>query len=117
MNRTSQRRWLRTLTVVIAVLYAWVGLAANGRDRTLGLVGAAAILAALAIGARSRPAAVALLILGALPLAVLTWWSIATPVLAALCLVLGWPRSGRAPGSALPAPGPAMSARGQHSAR
>jgi len=38
---------------------------------------------------RFSAAAVAVLVLGAVPLAVVTWWSIATPVLAVLALVLG----------------------------
>ena len=35
-------------------------------------------------------AAITLLLIGALPLAISTWWSIATPVLAILAVVLGW---------------------------
>jgi len=31
-----------------------------------------------------------LLVAGAVPLAVLTWWSIVTPILAVLALLLGW---------------------------
>jgi len=31
-----------------------------------------------------------LLAVGALPLAVTTWWSIVTPLLAALAMLLGW---------------------------
>jgi hypothetical protein len=34
---------------------------------------------------RRRPAA------GRAPLALTTWWSVATPLLAVLCLLLGWP--------------------------
>lgn len=30
-------------------------------------------------------------IVGAVPLAILTWWSLATPILAVLGLLLGWP--------------------------
>ncbi|WP_329347863.1 hypothetical protein OG226_03610 [Streptomyces sp. NBC_01261] len=36
------------------------------------------------------PGAMVVLAAGALPLAVITWWSIATPVLAVLVLLLGW---------------------------
>jgi hypothetical protein len=35
---------------------------------------------------RRRPAAA-----GRAPLALTTWWSVATPLLAVLCLLLGWP--------------------------
>ena len=88
--------WRILLVVVIAGLYAWVGLSAHGLDRVLGLAGAALIVVALAVVDRSRPAAAALLVLGALPLAVTTWWSLATPLLAALCFALGWPRTAHA---------------------
>jgi hypothetical protein len=47
------------------------------------------ILAALAVARRSMPAAMVLLAVGALPLAITTWWSMTTPVLAVLVLLLG----------------------------
>jgi hypothetical protein len=97
VNRSLQRAWLSTLTASVALLSAWVGLAAHGLDRTVELLGAVAIIAALAAARRSRPAAIALLLLGALPPAILIWWSIVTPVLAVLCLLLGWPRTGPRP--------------------
>jgi len=94
--RPSRRLTLSTaLTVVVALLYAWVGFASVGVDRAAGLLGAVAILAARAVTDRSRPAAMVLLVAGAVPLAVLTWWSVATPILALLGLLLGWPRPAR----------------------
>lgn len=96
MSRNVQQAWLGGLTAILALLYAWVGLAAHGPDRIFGLVGAVAIMAAVAAAGRSRPAAIALLVLGSLPLSVLAWWSITTPVLAVLTLLLGWPRNGPA---------------------
>jgi hypothetical protein len=95
MTGTLHRTWRISLVVVIAALYAWVGISAHGIDRILGLVGALLILGALAVTPRSRAVAAVLLLLGALPLAVTTWWSVATPLLAALCLLLGWPRHSR----------------------
>lgn len=97
MKRNFHRAWLGALTASIGLLYAWVGLAAQGTDRALGLIGAVAIVAALAVASRSRPAAIVLLLLGAMPLAILSWWSIVTPLLAVLCLLLGWPRTGPVP--------------------
>ena len=78
--------------------------AANGIDRIRGLPGALLILGALAVTPRSRAVAAVLLFLGALPLAVSTWWSAATPLLAVLCLLLGWPQRSRSTG-ADPLPG------------
>jgi hypothetical protein len=70
-----------------------LGRAGRPRPRPcLGLVGAVAITAALVVAGRSRPAAMVLLILGALPLAIHSWFSIATAVVAVLCLFFGWPR-------------------------
>jgi hypothetical protein len=65
VRRSLQRAWLNALTASIALLYGWAGLAAQDPDRTLGLVGAVAIMAALAVASRCRPAAIVLLLLGA----------------------------------------------------
>jgi len=110
MNATPRRRWLATLTAILAVMYATVGLAGQGPVRPAGLLGAALILASLALAGRSRRLAITLLVLGVAPLVALTWWSIATPVIAIACLILGWPRrtpsmivsNGDAPTGALP---------------
>ena len=54
MTGTLHRTWRIGLVVVVAVLYAWVGISAHGIDRILGLAGALLILAALAVTPRSR---------------------------------------------------------------
>jgi hypothetical protein len=51
----SGRNWRVLLVVVIAALYAWVGLSAAGLDRLLGLTGALLIVAAVGVANRSRP--------------------------------------------------------------
>jgi hypothetical protein len=91
MNGTFRRSWLTGLTVVLAVLDLWVGVAGHGLDRVLGLTGGLLILAALVVARTSRPAAQVLLLAGALPLAVAAWWSIVAPVVGLLALLLGWP--------------------------
>jgi hypothetical protein len=90
MNETLRRFWPVALVGVLAVLYLWIGLAAHGVDQILAIAGAVVILGALVVAYRSRWAAVVLLAVGALPLAASTWWSIATPVLAVLTLLVGW---------------------------
>ncbi|MEW1828633.1 hypothetical protein [Streptomyces sp. NPDC088196] len=90
MNETLRRTWPSVLVAVVALLYMWIGLTAHGWDRILGLAGGPVVLAALVAAHRSVPGAMVLLAAGALPLAVTTWWSIATPVLAVLVLLLGW---------------------------
>jgi hypothetical protein len=89
MNDTLYRSWPTALTAVVAILYAWIGLAAHGWDRILGLAGALFVLAALVLAQRSMAVALVLLVAGALPLAIGTWWSIVTPLLAILALLLG----------------------------
>jgi hypothetical protein len=90
VNETLRRTWPAALVAVIALLYVWIGLTAHGWDRILGLAGGPVVLAALVTAHRSVPGAMVLLAAGALPLALATWWSIATPVLAVLVLLLGW---------------------------
>jgi hypothetical protein len=90
MNETLRRTWPSVLVAVVALLYVWIGLTAHGWDRILGLAGGPVVLAALVAARRSVAGALVLLAVGSLPLAVTTWWSIATPVLAVLALLLGW---------------------------
>ncbi len=54
-----------------------------------GVVGGLALIATPWLTARSRTGAIALLLAGTVPFAVLTWWSVATPLLAVLGLVIG----------------------------
>jgi hypothetical protein len=89
MNETVRRTWPVVLVGVVARLYLWVGVAANGWDRVFGLTGGLLILVAVAVARRSFTAAIVLLLIGSLPLAVATWWSIVTPVLAILAVILG----------------------------
>ena len=98
MTGTVHRSRRIGLVVVIAALYAWVGIFAHGIDRIFVVAGALLVLAALAITSRSRAVAAVLLLLGALPLAVSTRWSAAIPLLAVLCLLLGWPWRSRITG-------------------
>ncbi len=56
----------------LALLYLWIGTVADGWDRILGLGGGVLVLAAVATARRFGPAAIALLLIGALPLAVAT---------------------------------------------
>ena len=90
MNRALRTWWAAGLTALLAALYGWIGLAGHGVNRALGLTGALLVLAALPAARRSRPIAVILLVLGAVPLAVAAWWSIVAPLVGLLALLLGW---------------------------
>ena len=59
-----------------------------------GLTGAVLVIAAPAVTPRYGAVAAVLLLLGALPRSVSTWWSV-TPLLAASCLLLGRPLRSR----------------------
>lgn len=77
--------------VLLALLYAWIGFSAQGPERIAALGGAVLVVSTIAATRWSRAAAIGMLLVGALPLAVLTWWSVATPVLAAVTVAVGWP--------------------------
>ena len=96
MNPILRRRWLAVLTTMLATMYVMIGVAGRGSLLLTGLLGAGAILGSLALGRRYHLLAIALLVLGMAPLVALTWWSIVTPVIALVCLIVGWPRRARA---------------------
>jgi uncharacterized membrane protein len=84
------RNVLEGAIVVLAGLYAYVGIHEAGTARLFGIVGGVLIVAALFARSSSRSIAAGLLVIGALPLAIATWWSIITPLIALLVLLLGW---------------------------
>jgi hypothetical protein len=84
-----KRRWMGILTAAVAMLYVYVGINSRGADMAVGLTGAALILLTLPELGLSWWIRESLLILGALPLAVMTWWSVVTPILAILAIVIG----------------------------
>ncbi len=97
MNDVVRRNWLIVLAAVTALLYLYVGAGGHGLIRLLAVLGGVLILAAIVAAARSRVLAWLLLLAGTLPLAVATWWSVVTPLLAVLALVFGWMATRRPP--------------------
>jgi hypothetical protein len=85
---TVEREWLLVLTTVLAGFYVLLGAVAWGVVGALGIVGGVLIFVALVSG-RSQRVAMLLLIIGALPFAVATWWSVVTPLIGLLVLLLG----------------------------
>jgi hypothetical protein len=80
---------------VLALDHLALGLTSTGGTRALGIAGAMLIAAGLALAITNRPlAALGVISLGAIPLAVHTWWSIVTPALGsltiAIALALAW---------------------------
>jgi hypothetical protein len=89
MNETLHRIWPGVLLAVLGLLYLWIGLAAHGWDRLFGIGGGVLILVAAEAIRRFTTIGPGVLLLGSLPLAVATWWSIVTPGLAILTLLMG----------------------------
>jgi hypothetical protein len=88
---TISRWWLAALTVVLGAFFIFLGVTALGVPGVLGIVGGVTILTVVATSSRI-PSGVASLILvaAALPFAVVTWWSIVTPLLAIATIAIGW---------------------------
>ena len=83
------QRWRVGLLVVCGAYYVLLGATALGLAGVLGLIGGASIWTAARIAPHSPRAAYAFLVSGALPFAAATWWSVITPVLAVLTVVIG----------------------------
>ncbi|MCW3046487.1 MAG: hypothetical protein JWO74_771 [Solirubrobacterales bacterium] len=88
-HAVDERRWYTGLVALCGAYYIFLGATALGLAGLLGVLGGLLIWGAMASASRSRRAAYALLALGALPFAAVTWWSAITPLIAVLALVLG----------------------------
>jgi hypothetical protein len=77
--------WLRILTGFLAVLYVYIGVYASGLVSIVAIIGGLAVLASVLI--KKRYFSLGLVSAGVVPLAVLTWWSIVTPIIAGLSIV------------------------------
>jgi hypothetical protein len=87
---TLGAHWLAGLTALLAALYIFLGATALGLAGALGIFGGLVILATLAASTRiPRPIRVLLICVAAVPFAAVTWWSVVTPLLAVLLIVIG----------------------------
>jgi hypothetical protein len=88
---TIRRSWLAALAVVLGAVYIFLGATALGVPGVLGIVGGITILTVVATSSRvpSRVGSF-ILVAAALPFAVVTWWSIVTPLLAIATIAIGW---------------------------
>jgi hypothetical protein len=85
----DERHWRLGLLVVCGAYYVFLGATALGLAGMLGILGGALIWAAARAAPTSPRTAHALLLAGALPFAAATWWSVITPVIAVLTVVIG----------------------------
>ena len=78
---------MQILTAILATFYIYIGVYASGAASYAGIGGGVVVLAGLLI--RKRLLFLAIIIGGAVPLAVLTWWSIVTPIIAFALIAFG----------------------------
>lgn len=83
------QHWRRGLLVVCGAYYVALGATALGVAGGLGVVGGALIWAAAGVSSRAPGVAYVLLLGGALPFAAMTWWSVITPAMALVTLLIG----------------------------
>jgi hypothetical protein len=101
-----ERALPRLLVGGLGLVQVALGLTAHGWARVAGMAGGAVVVAVAAAGRRStvRPAVAAVgLAAAVVPFAALTWWSVVTPLLAVLVLLL-WPLSRPEPPLVVPPP-------------
>jgi hypothetical protein len=90
VGTTLGRNWTALLTVVLGAFYVFLGATALGLAGILGILGGLLAIGLVAArGALPTPVALGLLLAAALPFAALTWWSVATPLIAILLLAIG----------------------------
>ncbi|MDQ6730094.1 MAG: hypothetical protein M3022_07310 [Actinomycetota bacterium] len=89
-HAVNQHHWLTGLTAALGAYYLFLGGDALRKAAgVLGILGALAIWTALLATHRSHRLKLLLLLVGALPFAAATWWSIVTPLVALLVLTVG----------------------------
>lgn len=95
--------WLAVLTTVLGACFVLVAASAGPVLLVFGVASGLAVAVSPWIAHRSRRVALLALVLGAVPFAAVTWWTLLTPVIAVLALVAGLAairapeRHGRAP--------------------
>ena len=90
VGSTLGAHWLAGLTAVLAAFLIFLGTTALGLAGALGILGGLAILATLvASGRLSHRIRLLVLCSAAVPFAALTWWSVVTPLLALLLILIG----------------------------
>jgi len=88
--RDLERDAAGILTLLLAAVYVGLGLTALQTVGWVAIVGAGVVVGFLVVRPRwSVPVVVATLIVAVAPFAVLTWWSVVTPLAAVLIVALG----------------------------
>lgn len=87
---SAARNWTAVLAAVLACFMVFLGATVLGVSGALGVAGGLAVVGLVATRGRlALPLALLLLALAVLPFVVLTWWSVATPLIGVLALTFG----------------------------
>ena len=96
ITAAAARSWTTILVVPLGCLYVFLGATALGLPGLLGIVGGILVLAAAAGHGRTpRRCRTPFLFVAVAPFAVLTWWSVVTPLIALLAIAIGSPAISR----------------------
>lgn len=87
LARRSPSRWPATLSVVLGGCLLLVG--AHASVPVLAFASVSAVLVALTPWVLGRRLAAVLLLAGTVPIAVVLWWTLVVPLIAALALLTG----------------------------
>jgi hypothetical protein len=83
--------WPDALLVVLGLVYLTFGVVSRDGRGLLGVVGALAVFAAVALHERAFGWSAGLVVLGAAPFAIAAWWTVIVPFTALLMLAVGLP--------------------------
>lgn len=84
------KNWLRGLLGILGALEVLMAVSAASMIAfAAGLVGGGALIAASALPKPGKQTTVSLLVAASLPFAILTWWTIVTPLLTVVAFVIG----------------------------
>lgn len=85
----TEEHWRVALLGTCGAYYVVLGATALGGAGALGILGGVLLWAVPAVARRSHRAAYTTLLAGALPFALVTWWSVVVPLIALLALWFG----------------------------
>lgn len=83
--------WMPALVTVLCTIYLMFGIVDLADLGVVGIIGAVAVVAALWVRNRSRVGAAALLVVGGVPFAAMTAWTVVMPLTAVSMLAIGLP--------------------------
>jgi hypothetical protein len=84
------RQWTAIFSILLGLMYVALGVVAHGLSSVLGIAGGLVTCSLVAARGRiRRSVAVPCLMIAVVPFAVLTWWSLVTPLIAVLTIGIG----------------------------